>query len=173
MLAIIPKIRWNQPVCNNFSMSALNDAVLLTLDQWFGVSSTATNRVFASWRTEATHLHKVRNVGYPENPTAAASRFTPSGRTCRQPPRRDVTTAGTRRRLREEEEEGDHGGGTTQGDSLSRTPGTLRTFPPLSGVSVMRVRRWPKLVDEDPRCAIKDARRTPVPPTKEGTGREF
>lgn len=73
-----------------------------------------------------THLHKVRrNVGYLSYPrgeeepaAAAASHFTPSGRTCRQPPRRNV-----RWRL----QEGDHEGGrTTQGDSLSRSLGTPR-----------------------------------------------
>ena len=107
------------------------------------------------------------------NPTAAASHFTPSRRTCCQPPQRNV-----RWRLREE---------TTEEELTRATP-----FPGPSGpganlpspVSLDKTRTvrlwaaWRAFVGAEtrgsaPRCAIKDARRTPVPPTKDGTSREF
>lgn len=90
-------------------------------------NTTATNCTFG-WRWGVGVLTYTRcaatsgtcRIRERRNPTAVASHFTPSTRTCRQPPRRNVSTAGTGGRLRER---------TAKEGQLGATP-----FPGPSGL---------------------------------------
>lgn len=163
-------------------MSTVNDAWdVLQSGQWFGFNTTVTyctfgsrERIGALTYTRCAATSGTRRIRERRNPTAAASHFTPSRRTCRPPAAREMSG-------------GDRGRGPRRRNDPGRLP-----FPGPSGfhvdlpssdrlVEMQTLRLWAawrasagaETRGSAPRCAIKDARRTPVPPTKDGTGREF
>lgn len=132
-------------------MTPMKDAWdVLPSRQRFGVSATATNCTFGSRSrsrsrsrmgcvltyTRCAATSGTCRIRERRNP-AAASHFTPSRRACRQPPRRNVTTAGLGERTTKE-------GRLPFPDPRDSVP----TFPPLSASSRRQLSA----------CELRDAR---------------